>query len=74
MAASKEVIPISQFFTCMTLIINLVGFSCKRHNQLRISQATKIAKMIAFDDLETSRGRNQIGTLKRVGNTHWVLI
>ena len=70
-ATSKEVIPISQFFTYLTLIINLVGCSCKRNDQLKIAQATKVAKVIAIDDLETSKGRNQIGTLKRVSDTRW---
>ena len=73
-ATSKEVIPISQFFTYLTLIINLVGFSCKRNDQLKIAQETKVTEVIAIDDLEIGKGRNQIGTLKRVGNTHWVLI
>ena len=27
--------------------------------------------MITIDDLETSKGRNQIGTVKRTGNTCW---
>ena len=57
-ATSKEVIPISQFFTYLALIINLVGSSCKRNDQLKIAQAIKVAKMIAIDDLETSKGGN----------------
>ena len=68
-ATSKEVIPISQFFTYLTLIINLVGFFCKQNDQLKIAQAIKVAKMIAIDDLETGKGRNQIGTLKCADDT-----
>ena len=68
-ATSKEVIPISQFFTYLTLIINLVSCSCKQNDQLKIAQATKVAKMIAIDDLETEKGRNQIDTLKGVDDT-----
>ena len=48
-ATSKEVIPISQFFTYLALIINLVGFSCKQNDQLKIAQATKVAEMIAIN-------------------------
>ena len=70
-ATSKEVIPISQFFTYLTLIINLVSYSWKRNDQLKIAQATKVAKVIAIDDLEIGKGRNQIGTLKRVNDTRW---
>ena len=71
MATSKEVIPISHFFTYLTLIINLVGCFCKRNDQLKIAQATKVAKMIVIDDLETAKGKNQIGTFKRVDDTRW---
>ena len=71
MATSKEVIPISHFFTYLTLIINLVGSFCKQNDQLKIAQATKVAKMITINDLETGKERNQIGTLKRASDTHW---
>ncbi|CAL5432987.1 unnamed protein product [Camellia sinensis] len=50
----------------------MVGLSCKRHDQLRAAQATDIAKKLAIDDeFETGKGKNQIGTLKRVGDTRW---
>ena len=38
---------------------------------MKTAQATKVAKMIAIDDLEIGKGRNQIGTLKRADDTHW---
>ena len=71
MAASKEVMHINKFFIYLTLIINLVGSSCKSPDQLRIAQATKVVEMIAINDLETNKRINQIGTLKRVGDTRW---
>ena len=55
----------------MTLIINLVGSFCKWHDRLRIAQTTKVAKIIAINDLETGKGINKISTLKRAENTHW---
>ena len=64
-------IPLSQFFTYLAFIINLVGSYCKRNDQLKIAQATKVAKMIVIDDLETGKGKNQIGTLKRADDTRW---
>ncbi|XP_028074479.1 zinc finger MYM-type protein 1-like [Camellia sinensis] len=70
--ASKQVISINQFFSYLTQAINIVGSSCKRHDQLRAAQAADIAEKLAIDDeFKTGKGKNQIGTLKRVGDTRW---
>ncbi|XP_028092674.1 zinc finger MYM-type protein 1-like [Camellia sinensis] len=70
--ASKLVISINQFFSYLTRAINIVGSSCKRHDQLRAAQATNIAEKLAIDDeFETGKGKNQIETLKRAGDTRW---
>ncbi|XP_028079272.1 zinc finger MYM-type protein 1-like [Camellia sinensis] len=70
--ASKQVISINQFFSYLTQAINIVGSSCKRHDQLRAAQAADIAEKLAIDDeFETGKGKNQIGTLKRAGDTRW---
>ena len=58
----------------LNFIITTVGSSCKCNDELRAAQATKIARMLAIDELETGTGANQIGTLKRVGDSHWGLI
>ena len=34
-------------------------------------QTTKVAETIAINDLETDKGRNQIGTLKHASDTRW---
>ncbi|XP_027088673.2 uncharacterized protein [Coffea arabica] len=68
---SQEVIPVEQFFTNLSLLINLVSSSCKRVDQLRVARAARIAELIAIDELETGRGQNQMGTLKRLGTTIW---
>ncbi|GMI80090.1 hypothetical protein like AT1G19260 [Hibiscus trionum] len=70
-AASKEVIPVAQFFSYLTIIINLIMSSCKRQDQLRDAQASYIADMIAIEELETGKRKNQIGTLQRAGDTRW---
>lgn len=67
-ATSQEVIPVEQFFTYLSLFINLISSSCKRVDQLRVA---RIAELIAIDELETGRGQNQIGTLKWPGTTRW---
>ena len=42
--AARKVIPVSQFFSKMALVINLVDSSCKRHDQLNKALAEEIAK------------------------------
>ena len=69
-AASREVIPIHQFFSKLSGIVNIVGSSCKQHDQLQVAQAAEIQRLFRFE-LETSKGLNQIDTLKRVGDTRW---
>ncbi|GMI63625.1 hypothetical protein like AT3G29763 [Hibiscus trionum] len=68
-AASKEVILIAQFFSYLTIIINLIMSSCKRQDQLRDAQASYIANMIAIEELESGKRKNQIGTLQRARDT-----
>ncbi|KAL4377555.1 hypothetical protein GQ457_02G028870 [Hibiscus cannabinus] len=70
-AATREVIPIEQFFTKLAIIINLVDASPKRHDELQHAQQIEINDKIANgDEIETGRGLNQIGSL-RAGDTRW---
>ncbi|XP_029149722.1 uncharacterized protein [Arachis hypogaea] len=62
-AALREVLQIHEFFTQLTAIVNIVGASCKRHDQLQESQEIENTKLIANDKLETGQGANQMGTL-----------
>ncbi|CAL8162116.1 unnamed protein product [Prunus armeniaca] len=70
-ASSREVIHVHHFFTKLTSIVNIVGASCKRNDELKNAQAAEIEHMIAIDELETGKGMNQIGTLQRAGDTRW---
>ena len=63
-AASQEVIPIHQFFSKLTGIVNIVGSSCKRHDQLQPAQAIEIQRLLSVFELKTDKELNQIGTLK----------
>ena len=67
----REVIPVHHFFTKINFIINIVGSSCKRVDELKAAQASDIAYLISIDELETGRGKNQIGSLQRAGDTRW---
>ncbi|KAG6698515.1 hypothetical protein I3842_08G023800 [Carya illinoinensis] len=70
-AASREVVFVHEFFSNLNFIINVVGASCKHHDELQAAQATHIAHMIAIDELESGKGANQIGTIKRAGDSRW---
>ncbi|XP_072061972.1 uncharacterized protein [Arachis hypogaea] len=70
-AASREVLQIHEFFTQLTAIINIVGASCKRHDQLQEAQEIENAKLVANDELEIGQGADQVGTLQRARDTRW---
>ncbi|XP_052114374.1 uncharacterized protein LOC107480086 [Arachis duranensis] len=70
-AAAKEVVDIHAFFQSLSNIINVVCSSCKRNDELRSAYATEISHLVATNQIETRRGANQIGTLKRSGDTRW---
>ena len=58
-----------QFFTKLTSVVNIVGTSCKRNDELKRARADEIAHMLASNELETGKGLNQIRTLQRAGET-----
>ncbi|XP_015941110.1 uncharacterized protein LOC107466629 [Arachis duranensis] len=68
-SAAKEVCYVHQFFSKLTLIVNVVTISPKRHHQLRIAQANNVANLISDDQIVIGSGLNQIGTLQRAGDT-----
>ncbi|TYG46840.1 hypothetical protein ES288_D11G288800v1 [Gossypium darwinii] len=55
----------------LTDIINLAAFSNKWHEQLRDTESSHIAKLIDTSELETGKGKNQVDTLQRLGDTRW---
>jgi hypothetical protein len=50
--ASRAVVYVHEFFTNLNFIINVVGASCKRHDESQATQATQIAHMRAIGELE----------------------
>ncbi|XLU71262.1 hypothetical protein S245_030315, partial [Arachis hypogaea] len=69
--ASREVILVHQFFLKLAFIINMICSSSKQHDELHVAKIDKIVHLLEIDELETSKGANQIGTLKQAGNTRW---
>ncbi|XP_073220907.1 uncharacterized protein, partial [Cicer arietinum] len=42
-----------------------------RHDELQAAQLEEIAHLLEIDEIVTGKGINQIGTLKRAGDTRW---
>jgi len=59
------------FFSNLAFIINVVCSSSKRHDELQAIELDGITLLLEMGELETDKGKNQIGTLKRVGDTRW---
>jgi hypothetical protein len=69
--ASKEVTEVHNFFDHLALIVNTVVSSSKRNDELHAHQVAQLEQLIELSELETGRGANQIGTLKRPCDTRW---
>ncbi|KAL4625243.1 hypothetical protein ACB092_05G011100 [Castanea dentata] len=70
-AVSKEVILVQSFFNRLSSIVNVVGASCKRIEQLKKDYVDQIAYFVEIRKLETGRGLNQISTLQWAGDACW---
>ncbi|XP_023735201.2 uncharacterized protein LOC111883070 [Lactuca sativa] len=70
-AASREIILVHQFFTNLIFTINVVCASSKRHDELQKAKATEIEQLLELSEIESSKGLNQVGTLRRAGDTRW---
>ncbi|XP_071740404.1 uncharacterized protein [Rutidosis leptorrhynchoides] len=70
-AASREVIPVHQFFSNLTFITNVICASSKRHDVLQKAKSIEIKHLLELGEIETSKGGHQVGTLKRAGDTRW---
>ncbi|XP_058756091.1 uncharacterized protein LOC131629320 [Vicia villosa] len=69
--SSREVKPVHNFFEKMIFIVNVVCSFTKRHDKLQASQLEEIAHLLEIDEIVTSKGSNQVVTLKRAGDTRW---
>lgn len=69
--ASREVSLVHQFFSNLSFIINVIVTSPKRLDELHANKGAKVEFLLSISELQTSKGLNQIGTLKRAGDTRW---
>ena len=59
------------FFDQVSLLLNIVGVSCKRHDMIRNARLESIRKALDCGELETGSGLNQEMVLPRPGDTRW---
>jgi hypothetical protein len=59
------------FFDQVSLLLNIVGVSCKRYGMLRNARLENIMKALDCGELETGSGLNQEMGLPRPGETRW---
>ncbi|XP_076887171.1 uncharacterized protein LOC143537248 [Bidens hawaiensis] len=55
----------------MVSIINVVCASSKRHEEVQISKADEVKRLMELGEINLGSGLNQVGTLKRAGDTRW---
>jgi hypothetical protein len=68
-AVARKNDDISDFFDMVSLLINVVGASCKRKDMIRESQQKRVSKAIGSGQLGS--GLNQEQSLQRADDTRW---
>jgi hypothetical protein len=59
------------FFDQVSLLLNIVGVSCKRHGMLRDTRLDNVMEAIYCGELQNGSGLYQEMGLPRPGETHW---
>ncbi|XP_062222594.1 uncharacterized protein LOC133921645 isoform X2 [Phragmites australis] len=70
-AVAKKNDDISDFFDMISLLLNVVGASCKRKDMIRESQQERVKKGIGSGQICSGTGLNQEQSLQRAGDTRW---
>lgn len=61
--SAKEIVEVHCFFQNLSIIINVMCYSCKCHDELRDVYATEFSYSVANDEIEIGKGANRIGTI-----------
>ncbi|GMI87762.1 hypothetical protein like AT1G19260 [Hibiscus trionum] len=64
----REVICIHRFFDTLTSIVNIVGASCKRTDQVKVAHAANVAYLVGIDEFQTGKRLNQIVLLNIIND------
>nr|XP_009587366.1 zinc finger MYM-type protein 1-like [Nicotiana tomentosiformis] len=70
-AVSKKCLEVGELVLFVSNVLNIVGGSFKRMDDLRESQAEKVQEALDMGELETGRGLNQELGLARAVDTRW---
>ncbi|KAG7583845.1 Ribonuclease H-like superfamily [Arabidopsis suecica] len=70
-AVAKKHFNVGDFFDMISLLMNVVGGSCKRKDMIRESYRKKIQEEINNGEISTGTGLNQEISLQRPGTTRW---
>jgi hypothetical protein len=70
-AIAKKIFDVGDFFDMISVLLNVVGSSCKRKDILREHHQAEVQKAIGSGDITTGTGLNQEICLQRPGDTRW---
>ncbi|XP_042055756.1 zinc finger MYM-type protein 1-like [Salvia splendens] len=70
-AVAKGIRVVKDVFSYVSMIVNMVGASCKRKDQLRQLQHDRLVEQLNDGELISGRGKNQETSLVRPGDTRW---
>ncbi|KAK9665781.1 hypothetical protein RND81_14G135800 [Saponaria officinalis] len=70
-AVAKENKDCAKFFQHLGIVLNNIGYSCKRLEKVRDIQADKVLEALASGESESGKGLNQELGLSRPGETRW---
>nr|XP_045089955.1 zinc finger MYM-type protein 1 [Aegilops tauschii subsp. strangulata] len=70
-AIAKKIFEVGDFFDMVSVLLNVVGASCKRKDQLREHHQEEVRKAIGCGEIATGTGLNQELSLQRPGDTRW---
>ncbi|GJS53050.1 zinc finger MYM-type protein 1-like protein [Tanacetum coccineum] len=72
-AASKDDSEVHTFFKHLNFIVNVIGSSTKRNDQLQDAQLAEISYLAKIGELEGGSGANQMQNIQRPEDTRWSL-
>nr|XP_034601283.1 uncharacterized protein LOC117861868 [Setaria viridis] len=70
-AVAKRNADCKSFFDQVSILLNIIGVSCKQHGVLRTARLENIKKALECGELESGSGLNQEMSLPRPGETRW---
>nr|XP_009788698.1 PREDICTED: zinc finger MYM-type protein 1-like [Nicotiana sylvestris]XP_016481049.1 PREDICTED: zinc finger MYM-type protein 1-like [Nicotiana tabacum] len=62
---------VETFFAIITNVLNVIGFSFKRRDQLRDHQTKLLEQLLESGEIQSGKGLNQERGLQRPGDTRW---